>query len=386
MYITVIAVFSLLAWIGLLTGRGNYWRADQRLERAPSPKQWPAIAVIIPARDESDTIGPVISSHMACRYRGNLTIILVDDQSSDGTGHIAKTAAQASANTDVTFHLITASHLPNGWTGKLWALQQGLEAAKTMAPEAQYLLLTDADIVHAPDTLQNLVAKAEYDGTSLTSLMARLDCRGFWGNLAVPAFIYFFQKLYPFQWSNDPWHKMAASAGGCALVRRRALDRTGGVKAIKGALIDDCALARNIKGASERRTWLGLADREVISLRDNKSLASIWTMVARTAFTQLDYSWLQLIATIIAMTLIYLAAPLIILTSGYHGSTSAASIALAAWVIQAITYRPTTKLYGQHWLFVFTLPISAFLYTMMTISSGWQHFRQRGGAWKGRQY
>jgi len=265
-------------------------------------------------------------------------------------------------------------------------MRHGIEHAKKTAPQAKYFLFTDADIVHGPDTLEKLVAKAEAECLSLTSLMARLDARGFWGGLLIPAFIYFFQKLYPFPHSNDPWHDVAAAAGGCMLVRRRALERTGGVAAIKDNLIDDCALARQLKGEVERRIWIGLADKEVVSLRDNRSLSSIWSMVSRTAFTQLDYSWLKLAGTVIAMTLIYLAAPLIIFTWPLHGNIAATLTAIAAWFIMSMTYRPTAKLYDQSRWKAFSLPTAAFFYTLMTITSAWKHLRGRGGAWKGRAY
>ena len=382
MYLIVIATFSLLAWVWLFTCRGNYWRADQRLTEVPSAALWPQVAAIIPARDEAETIGPVIASHLASRYPGELTVILVDDQSSDDTAELAQKAADG----DPRFHLVAAPPLANGWTGKVWTMRHGVEHAKEVAPDAAYYLFTDADIVHGPGTLEKLVAKAEAECLSLTSLMARLDARGIWGTLLIPAFIYFFQKLYPFPQSNDPWHEIAAAAGGCMLVRRRALERTGGVAAIRGELIDDCALARQIKGDAERRVWIGLADQEVISLRDNRSLKSIWLMVSRTAFTQLEYSWLKIIGTVIAMTLIYLAAPSIAVTWPFHGNGWAALIAIAAWSLMSITYRPTAKLYGQQWWKTFALPIAAFFYTLMTVTSAWKHLRGSGGAWKGRRY
>ena len=382
MYLTVIAIISFLVWVWLFACRGNFWRADQRLSEAPAPLAWPHIAAIIPARDEAETIDPVITSHLASRYPGKFTVILVDDQSSDGTAALAQNAAMD----DPRFHLMTAPPLAVGWTGKLWAMRCGVEHAREVAPKAQYFLFTDADIVHDANTLTKLAAKAEAECLSLTSLMARLDARGVWGVLLIPAFIYFFQKLYPFPQANDPWHDIAAAAGGCMLVRRRALERTGGAAAIKGDLIDDCALARQIKGDAERRIWLGLADEEVISLRDNRSLSSIWTMVSRTAFTQLDYSWLKLIGTVIAMTLIYLAPPVIAITWPLHDNSSAAFIAIAAWLIMAITYRPTATLYQQNWLKIFALPAAALFYTLMTITSAWKHLRGRGGQWKGRAY
>ena len=326
----------------------------------------------------------MIASHLASRYPGELKVILVDDQSSDGTGTLAEKAADG----DARFHLITAPPLANSWTGKVWAMRHGVEHAREIAPDTAYYLFTDADIVHGRDTLRQLVAKAEAECLSLNlTLMARLDARGLWGGLLIPSFIYFFQKLYPFPQSNDPWHDIAAAAGGCMLVRRRALERTGGVEAIKGELIDDCApRPTDQRAIGNAGSGLALPMKKLFPCADNRSLKSIWSMVSRTAFTQLAYSWFKLIGTVIAMTLIYLVGPLIVLAWPLHGNGNAALIAIAAWLLMSITYRPTAKLYKQSWWKIFTLPVAALFYTLMTVTSAWKHLRGRGGLWKGRSY
>jgi hopene-associated glycosyltransferase HpnB len=385
MSLVLIAAAAILAWVYLALARGMFWRASERLTAAPAPESWPQVVAIIPARDEAETIGAVVRAHLTCRYPGDFSVIVIDDQSADGTADIARTAAQ-----DQNVHsleILSGIPLPEGWSGKLWAMHQGLTLAQAHAPEADYLLLTDADIMLAPDTLSTLVSKAECEGLSLASLMARLDARGGWAQLLVPAFIYFFQKLYPFPLVNDPNENLAAAAGGCMLVRAGALKKAGGVAAIKSALIDDCALARRIKALSpSTKIWLGLADDEAVSLRDNRQLSSLWNMVARTAYAQLAFSPILLIGTVAGMALVYLAAPLIVITLPWHGNITALLYASFAWGIMAYTYWPTLKLYHRPpWEAAF-LPVAAGLYTMMTVTSALRHWRGEGGQWKGRIY
>lgn len=378
------AFLSLFLWLYLLGFRDQYWRADQRLSDHMAPVAWPSITVIIPARNEADSISQVITSHMKSDYPGTFNVILVDDHSEDDTAMLAEKAAQNQAR---ALSIIKAPSLPEGWTGKLWALQTGVAVAVAASePASDFYLLTDADIAHAPSTLRKLAAKAVHGDLALTSLMARLDARGLWGGLLAPAFIYFFQKLYPFPAANDPWRETAAAAGGCMLVRREALETSGGITPIKDQLIDDCALARQIKGRSERRIWLGLADQEVISLRDNRSLASFWRMVARTAFTQLDYSVGNLLGSVAAMCLIYLIPPLAVLSYPLHESALTALIGGLALILMMVSYAPTLRLYGKKTSAALTLPVAAILYVLMTIASAWRHLRGRGGRWKGRSY
>ncbi len=264
-------------------------------------------------------------------------------------------------------------------------MNAGLRAAQEEAPDARYVLLIDADIAIASTTLERLVAHAEKNSLALTSLMARLDSRGVWGGLLIPAFVFFFQKLYPFPRVNNRADSTAAAAGGCMLVRRDALEEIGGVAAIRGDLIDDCALASAIKRTG-RPIWLGLASDEALSLRDNRALGSIWNMVARTAFAQLQHSWILLAATIIGMVALYLAAPVLALSYGFHRDPFAALFGSGAWLLMALTFRPTAALYGLPLWAAFLLPLAAALYTGMTISSALRHAGGKGGAWKGRTY
>ncbi|MEQ8934763.1 MAG: glycosyltransferase, partial [Amphiplicatus sp.] len=241
--LTFLAFLALASWIYLAFWRADFWRAEERLVDPPEPAQWPDVAAVSPARDEAGSIGAVIAAHMVSDYPGAFSVIVVDDASADGTADLARAAATDARPLDV----ILAPPLEEGWTGKLAAQRAGVERAKTAAPEARYLLLCDADIAFAPSTLRRLVAKAEAEGLALVSLMARLDARGSWGRLLIPAFVYFFQKLYPFPLVNDPEKRTAAAAGGCMLVKRDALEASGGVEAIRTRLIDDCALAQRLK-------------------------------------------------------------------------------------------------------------------------------------------
>jgi len=381
----VLASLSILAWLVLIFGRGWFWRADQRLPAfADPPADWPEVVAIIPARNEAQTIGAVLESHARTSYPGRFSVILVDDGSTDDTAEIARTLAQASRH---PIHLLETPPLPQGWTGKLWALETGARAAADLAPEARYILLTDADISHAPDTLARLVAQAEVHDLALVSLMARLDARGFWGALLIPAFVFFFQKLYPYRWINDPARDTAGAAGGCILVRCEALAGIGGFADIRDALIDDCALAARIKlGTPRRAIWLGLASGEAVSLRDNRTLGSIWTMVARNAFTQIRRSALLLAGSMLALLVTYLAGPLAVLGLALHGDNLTATLGAVAWMLSGLAYLPTIRLYGLAPWKSLGLPLAALLYGAMTVSSAIAHWRGRGGAWKGRTY
>ncbi|MEM8812308.1 MAG: glycosyltransferase, partial [Pseudomonadota bacterium] len=269
---------------------------------------------------------------------------------------------------------------------KLFALKAGLEAQPALLPQCDYILLTDADILHPPENARRLVAQAESTQSALVSLMALLDCRGFWGRLLIPPFVFFFQKLYPFRWVNDPEEAHAGAAGGCVLVRRNVLRSIGDMEGIRDALIDDCALAAAVKGnPPKRRIWLGLS-QDVKSLRDNRAFGSIWTMVARTAFTQLRHSTGMLFLSIVGMILTYLAGPVVFVAGLSAGSVALIAIGITAWSLSALAYLPTLRLFGQNPLWAFTLPLAALLYSAMTVGSAVNHWRGHGGAWKGRSY
>lgn len=379
----ILALLSLAIWLVLFFGRGDFWKADQRLapELPSSGTSFSVrVASVVPARDEEDSIGRALGSLLA-QTGVTLTTVLVDDHSRDRTRAIAE---ELVAGSDGRLVVTGTAPLPPGWSGKLWALDEGIRRAELAVPDTDHLLLTDADIELGPDTVRRLLAKAVRDDLDLVSLMVELDHRGPWARLLIPAFVFFFQKLYPFRWVNDPRRGTAAAAGGCVLVRRTALERIGGIAAIRGALIDDCALAAAVK-RSGGRIWLGLAD-SAWSLRDNRSLSSVWSMVARTAYTQLDHAPLQLIGAMLGMAVTYLVPPLAVLTWPLHGSTVAALAGAAAWALMAVSFRPTLRLYGQPAALGALLPLAGLLYSLMTLDSAIRHWRGRGGRWKGRTY
>ncbi len=386
--LTVIAGISLAIWLYLLALRGGFWRADPRLDADSSaPRAWPAVVVLVPARDEAEVIGEAVAALLAQDYPGPFQVVLIDDHSADGTAALAARAA-AALGAAGRLRIIAAPDLPTGWTGKLWALQAGLAHADRASPDAPYLWLSDADIAPGPAILRRLVAKAEAGKLNLVSLMVALSCRGLWGRLLIPPFIYFFQMLTPFPWVNDPARATAAAAGGCVLLRRDALARAGGFAAIQGALIDDCALARAIKALTAgaggaQGVWLGLAT-ESRSIRPYRGLGEIWRMVARSAYTQLRHSPFLLAGTLIAMTLTFLAPPLIGLSAGLHGDHAAALLGFATWSIMALTAVPTLRLYRQPVWLAALLPLAAGFYCAMTLDSAFRHWRGRGGAWKDR--
>ncbi len=379
------ALVSLAIWLVLLFWRGRFWFADQKLSPAAkaAPKGgWPAICAVIPARDEADSIARTVASLMAQDYPGRLDVVVVDDNSTDGTGDLAQGAADAAGAGD-RFHLITGKPLAEGWSGKLWAVNQGLEAAAQAAPDARYVLLTDADIAHDPTNLRRLAQKAEMENRDLVSLMVLLNCETPWERLLVPAFVFFFQKLFPFPWVNDPRRRTAAAAGGCMLVRRAALDAAGGIAAIRDRLIDDCSLAALLKAHGS--IWLGLTG-ETVSLRRYDSLGEIWRMVARTAYEQLHHSLLMLLGTVLGMVLLYLVPPVATVWGIAVGNMELALAGGAAWLAMAVAFFPTLRLYGRAPWTGLILPVAGLLYTLMTVDSARRHLLGRGGGWKGRTY
>lgn len=380
--LALLAGIALLAWLYLLVFHHGFWRADQRLPRGlEGPSRWPSVAAVVPARNEARFIGEAVESLLGQDYPGPLSVFVVDDHSEDETAPVARKAARARSK-DKKFRLVTARALAPGWTGKLSAMARGLKAAGKDGP--RYLLFTDADIAHDAGNLRRLVAKAEAGKLDLVSLMVRLHCRSAIEHLLVPAFVFFFQKLYPFPASNDPRSKTAAAAGGCMLVGREALTKAGGLEAIKGDLIDDCALARLLKAHGP--IWLGLADDETRSLRPYDGLKGFWAMVARTAYTQLGHSPPMLLGAVLGMLLLYLI-PVAALFWGILAAIPAlVFLGLAASAAMLLAYWPTRRLYGGFSLPFLGLPLAALLYTAMTVDSGWRHWRGRGGGWKGRTY
>lgn len=371
---------SFAAWLFLLRFRHGFWRADQRLGDPPAPARWPAVTAVIPARDEAATIGRVVRGLLAQHYPGQLTIVVVDDNSSDGTAPLARDAAAGSERV----RLVAGQPLEPGWTGKLWAVHQGIQAALAEWPATEFLLLTDADILHDPTNVRRLVAKATAERRDLVSLMVRLHCVSAVERLLIPAFVFFFQKLYPFPAANDPSHRVAAAAGGCMLVRRAALEQAGGVAAIRGALIDDCALAAAIKRNGP--IWIGLADH-THSLRPYRGLRDVWDMVARTAYTQLDHSVAKLLGTVLGMAFLYLVPPVALAWGAVAENASMLAAGGGGFALMLVAYRPTWSIYGRRLgPAFFALPVTALLYTLSTIASALRHWRGRGGAWKGRTY
>ena len=373
----LIASIVLAIWLYLIAARGGFWRLAERDDAPVSPPgAWPAVTTVIPARDEAECVGQTVTSLLRQNYPGALTVIVVDDQSRDGTADVARGAATLiGAGERLT--VLPGRPLPAGWTGKLWAQQQGLEFAVTVAASPAYLLLTDADIVYAEDAVTNLVARAEVGGLVLTSLMAKLRCKSFAERMFVPAFIFFFQMLYPFAWANDPRRSTAAAAGGCMLVRRDALQQAGGLAAIRDALIDDCALAKLLK--HQGPISIALTDR-VRSIRAYPAIGDIRRMVSRSAYAQLNYSPLLLAGTVIGLALTYLAPVALALFAGGVPQF----IGLFTWLLMAFAIRRTLRFYGLSILWTPLLPAIAAMYMAFTVDSAYQHARGRGGMWKGR--
>jgi len=387
-----LTVLSLAIWLGLLVFRGQFWQANQQLTAQDTEFElWSSVCVIIPARNEAELLPITLRSLLIQNYPGSLHLILVDDQSTDGTGNAAQQVAQE-LNKTSQIEIISTSPLPPTWTGKLWAMEQGIRHAEKRTSPPDYFLFTDADIEHDSANLRQLVTKAQQENLDLVSLMVLLRCESFWEQLLIPAFVFFFQKLYPFPWVNNPNKSIAAAAGGCILIRRKALNQIGGIQVIRQALIDDCALAKAVKSNSQSsqteitgRIWLGLTSL-TRSLRPYPSLKSIWDMVARTAFTQLNYSPFLLIGTLFGMTLIYLVPPVGAILGGLTENWLVAIAGLSGWLLMAIAYFPTLHFYKRSPLLAFCLPIVALLYTLMTLDSALRHWQGRGGAWKGRVY
>ncbi|CDR15183.1 glycosyltransferase [Streptomyces iranensis] len=417
-----IAAGSLAAWLWLLLGQGFFWRTDVTLPRTgpdgsgppepdgfgpPEPAVWPSVAVVVPARDESAVLPASLPSLLAQDYPGPAEIFLIDDGSTDGTGKLARELADEHGGLPLT---VGSPGEPGpGWTGKLWAVRHGMALATTrLAADrgnadgadrkdadgrdadrkddggVDYLLLTDADIAHEPDSLRELVRAAETNGLDLVSQMARLRVVTYWERLIVPAFVYFFAQLYPFRWVNRPRGRTAAAAGGCVLLRREAAERAGVPESIRQAVIDDVALARTVK-RSGGRIWLGLADR-VDSVRPYPRLGELWRMVSRSAYTQLRHNPLLLLVTLAGLAVVYLVPPAAVVAGVLTGRPAPAALGGAAWALMAGSYIPMLRYYRQTLWLAPLLPLTALLYLLMTVDSAVRHHLGQGAAWKGRTY
>src|SRR6476619_4102531 len=384
--LSIACTAAAVAWVYLVAAHGGYWRTSQRLPRVSGePDAWPDVVAVVPARNEAAMLPVTLPALLGQDYPGLLSVIVVDDGSSDGTGEVA---AKLGAEAGRPLRVISGTPPPDGerWAGKVWAMAQGLRAAGP----SDYVVFTDADIAwEAPDTLRRLVAAAEGDDRDLVSQMALLRTAAGWERVVVPAFVYFFAQLYPFRRVNMPGSRTAAAAGGCMLVRRGALDKAGGLAPIRGALIDDVALGRLIKG-QRGRTWLGLS-RQVVSVRPYSGLASLWQMVARSAYTQLRYSPVVLAGTLTGLLFLYALPPAGAITglagvlAGGDGTAALAlGAGLAGWALMSLSYLPMLRLYRLSPLRAPGLPLIALLYAAMTADSARRHYAGLGAQWRGR--
>jgi hopene-associated glycosyltransferase HpnB len=361
----MLALLSLCAWIYLFFAHGAFWRSRPQL-LAATPETFPDVDIIVPARDEADTIQAAIGSLLAQDYGGNFRVILVDDNSTDATAELAGSAAK--------LQIIRLTSKPAGWSGKLWALHEGIAASRSTV-----VLLTDADIVHQPAHLASLIAKLQRGQLDLVSEMVRLNCSSLAERMLVPAFVYFFQMLYPFAKVNDASSRVAAAAGGTVLVRREALERIGGIEAIKDALIDDVALAKAVKQGGP----IFLAHSELAaSIRLYPKVADLWQMISRTAFTQLRYSTALLVLTMAGLSIVWLVPP----WEAVFGSGWRLGCGVAACALAAISYMPTLTRYKRNKLWALALPLIAVFYMAATAASAVNYWRGKGASWKNRAY
>ncbi|MGW0392726.1 glycosyltransferase [Streptomyces sp. NPDC003042] len=379
----VTTCLSLTAWLWLTLAQGMFWRTDVRLPPRTAPAHWPSVAIVVPARDEAEVLPRSLPSLLAQDYPGAAEIVLVDDGSTDGTAALALRLAAEHPGLPLT--VVTPGDPAAGWTGKLWALRHGIAHVRgAHSAEPDYLLLTDADIAHASDSLRELVSAATSARLDLVSLMARLRVASPWERLVVPAFVYFFAQLYPFRRINRPTGRTAAAAGGCVLLRTEAAVRAGVPDSIRQAVIDDVALARAVR-RSGGRIWLGLAER-VDSVRPYPALKDLWQMVSRSAYAQLRHQPLLLAGTVAGLVLVYLVPPAALLAGLAAGHPALAWAGGLAWLLMAGTYLPTLRFYRQPVLLAPLLPFTALLYLLMTVDSAVRHYQGRGAAWKGRTY
>ncbi len=379
-----LVALSLSGWLYLVLWRGAFWRAEPLPDPAvPSKQRLPDVVAVVPARNEAPYLARTLHSLIAQDYPGRVCVIVVDDSSEDLTRAIAEATTTWS---DHLLEVIGTRPRPAGWSGKLWAVSEGLRRGFERMPDAPYVLLTDADVQHDPGNVRRLVAKAEADRLDLVSLLFRLHCQNLWERLLIPPFVFFFREVYPFAAVNRQQRAEAAANGGCILVRREALARIGGIESIHDHLIDDVALAQRIKHyptPGTGRIWLGLTG-STRSLRDETRLSEIWDMVARYADTGLGHSLSLLVLAVLAMLVLYLVPPLALIGWPLHGSSTVAALGLAGWLCMTLAYWPIVRLHRQRPYWALTLPLAAVFYAAMTIDSAWQYRHGRGGRWKGR--
>ena len=402
-FANLLGIITLAIWLHLFFGRAWFWRVrNLDADRTPpkEPAQWPSVIAVVPARNEAETIAQTIASLMLQNYPGEFSIVVVDDHSTDATAALAYQAAAAHNASDRVL-ILTASELPPRWTGKLWALNQGVASVEVLQPDASigndgdaraasrsaasptrqpphFYWFTDADVTHGPDTLSQLVARAEQDKLDIASLMVLLQSKTLPERALIPAFLYFFLMLYPPGWIADEDLATAGAAGGCILLKRSALDRIGGLAAIRAEVIDDCALAKAVKSTGGK-VWLGLT-RKSTSLRAYKTFGEIRDLIARTAFTQLRYSLLLLAGTVLGMLLTYLAPIALLLAPG----ATARTLAAAAWLLMTLSFLPTVRYCRLSCIWAPLLPLTALFYTYATWLSALRYWLGKGGQWKGR--
>jgi hopene-associated glycosyltransferase HpnB len=368
MLLTLTAALSLAIWLYLVLARGGFWRMRPDVHAGTPDTPAPSVTAVVPARNEADVVARSVASLASQRYPGEFHTILVDDASQDGTAAIARLAAPE-------LRIIAARPLPPGWTGKMWAVAEGVREAAA----SDYLLLTDADIVHPPEHVAALVTLSQEGGYDLVSYMVRLHCRWLAELALIPAFVFFFFLLYPPAWTRDPRRRTAGAAGGCILIRRTALERIGGIARIKDELIDDCALARAVK-QSGGRVWLGLSETAV-SLRQYRTFGEIGRMISRTAYTQLGHSPVVLAGTVAGLAVTYLAPPLLTLLAPRGPASGMGAL---AWLLMSAAYWPAVRHSTRYWFWAPLLPLIAVFYLFATLHSAASYWLGRGGMWKGR--
>jgi hopene-associated glycosyltransferase HpnB len=374
--LTIVAAVPVLIWLYLLTARGGFWRIGRHFPD-PRPETLPeaTIVAVIPARDEAECIGDAVRSLLVQRLGTPIRIIVVDDGSTDGTADKAEEAADQLGKADY-LTVIRGQPLAPGWTGKLWAVSQGVAQAERFSPD--YLLLTDADIRHEPWSITRLILTAENKGCDLASCMVKLATHSTAEKALIPAFVYFFLQLYPPRWIYSPKLKTAGAAGGCVLIRPGTLKRIGGIAAIRNQVIDDCALAQAVK-RNGGRVWMGLTD-ESQSIRSYGGFAGVAQMIARSAFNQLEHSSVLLVLTIAGLFFTY-CLPLLLLLS--HKPLPVV-LGGTAWILMTVTYWSMVRFYRQAGLRSLLLPCIAVFYATATVQSALQYWRGTGGTWKGR--